>query len=289
MENGRINRGIRLGTMMADHIAMTFITMVFAMPIMIKTFSNTMIIDHSPNNMEIFHGNLLYAVLFGFSLYFCKDSFNGRSIAKRMFKLQIVQIKSGNAATPMQCLIRNLFILIWPIEVIVSFINPERRIGDFVAGTKLVDYVPNQNKPEYNFAQIILSLIISFSLMLGIMSLFENYIKDRDIDELSYIESSYNIEDSKELNNAFSSSLGDVLIPDIKIFDSISDTPGVKYLSCILRLKNNTIEDNSEFELLKEETRRIVYSVLSDDKFTGKVVYVYQVPGSLHTSTFYFH
>ena len=43
-------------------------------------------------------------------------------------------------ATELQCFIRNLTIAIaWPLEVVVGFINPERRIGDFIANTKVVE------------------------------------------------------------------------------------------------------------------------------------------------------
>lgn len=38
----------------------------------------------------------------------------------------------------MQCLIRNLFIVVWPLEVLTSLINPHRRLGDFITGTMVI-------------------------------------------------------------------------------------------------------------------------------------------------------
>ena len=42
----------------------------------------------------------------------------------------------------MKCFIRNLTIPIWPIEIIFVLINPKRRLGDFIAATR-IDYVDN--------------------------------------------------------------------------------------------------------------------------------------------------
>ena len=76
--------------------------------------------------------------------YFFKDSFNGRSLAKRMLKLQVVDNTTGEVASVGKCFVRNIFIIIWPVEVLVSLFSPQRRIGDMVAGTKVVNYTTSQ-------------------------------------------------------------------------------------------------------------------------------------------------
>jgi uncharacterized RDD family membrane protein YckC len=83
---------------------------------------------------------LFFGLMF---VYFLKDSFNGRSLAKRMLQLQVVNHRTGKPATVLQCFIRNIFIIIWPVEVIFTFFQPERRIGDLVAGTRVAYYEPN--------------------------------------------------------------------------------------------------------------------------------------------------
>jgi hypothetical protein len=108
----------------------------------------------------LFLGNY-YLNIIAFSLYFNKDVYSGRSIAKRLLKLQVVDIKTDMPANPIKCLIRNLTLVIWPIEVIVALINNERRIGDFIAGTRLTSYRPVQHNEPVNWAWIAVAIMIS--------------------------------------------------------------------------------------------------------------------------------
>ncbi len=72
-------------------------------------------------------------------IYLNKDFFKGKSPAKRILGYQIINRKTGKPASELQCFLRNLTICIaWPLEVVVGFINPERRIGDFISNTKVV-------------------------------------------------------------------------------------------------------------------------------------------------------
>ncbi|WP_420553346.1 RDD family protein [Tenacibaculum aiptasiae] len=77
-----------------------------------------------------------YLIIF---IYFNKDFLRGKSPAKRLLGYQIINQKTSKQATELQCFIRNLTIIIaWPLEVIISFINIERRIGDLIANTKVI-------------------------------------------------------------------------------------------------------------------------------------------------------
>jgi len=71
-------------------------------------------------------------------LYFNKDFFKAKSGAKRFLGYQIIDNKSKNPASELQCFLRNLTLIAWPIEVLVGLLNPERRIGDFLANTKVI-------------------------------------------------------------------------------------------------------------------------------------------------------
>jgi uncharacterized RDD family membrane protein YckC len=103
------------------------------------------------------------------SLYINKDIIRGQSIAKQIMKFQIVSNSTGKVATIYQCFIRNLFLFfLGPIEVIMSTINPSRRIGDIVAGTKLVDYDPGLEQPQLKFLQIITCIILPVLFLTGI-------------------------------------------------------------------------------------------------------------------------
>ena len=54
-----------------------------------------------------------------------------------MTNLHVVNATKGKEAGPWRCLVRNLLLMIAPIELIMLFVNSERRIGDFVAGTRV--------------------------------------------------------------------------------------------------------------------------------------------------------
>jgi uncharacterized RDD family membrane protein YckC len=149
----------RLTSMLADHFIMCMIATAFAIPFMISTFSTS-----SFQNLTELTAST-YIELIGFALYFNKDCINGQSIAKRLLKLQIIDIKTENVASPLQCFVRNIFCILWPIEVIVTLVNPTRRIGDRVAGTKVI-VVNIPKKESLNYIQIALSLILGYGLIL---------------------------------------------------------------------------------------------------------------------------
>jgi hypothetical protein len=98
MTEQKTNAGTRIGSMLLDHIAMTFIAMIFFIPGMILGFSAAFEVSHEQTSPDIF-GSLSYFGLIGFALYFCKDSINGRSIAKRALKLQVIENSSGRVAS----------------------------------------------------------------------------------------------------------------------------------------------------------------------------------------------
>src|SRR5688572_26999482 len=164
MNEQKVNPGTRFGTMILDHIIMTMIAMVFSIPGMIIGFADAFKVSHEQTTPDIF-GGLSYVGLIGLAVYLCKDCINGRSIAKRILKLQLVDNKTGQVASPLKCFIRNIFCILWPIEVIVALVNPSRRIGDVVAGTKLVPFDPALEQPKPNFGQIAISLGIAYGIM----------------------------------------------------------------------------------------------------------------------------
>jgi uncharacterized RDD family membrane protein YckC len=167
MTEKKITLGTRLGAMILDHIMMTIIMVLFMLPGLISEFDTQFSVSHEQTMHDPFAG--IYFWLFGFALYFCKDCINGRSIAKRILKLQIVDNKTGQVASPLKCFVRDVFCILWPIEIIIALINPSRRIGDLVAGTKLISFDPSLEQPKPNYAQIALSIGIAYGIMLLFM------------------------------------------------------------------------------------------------------------------------
>jgi uncharacterized RDD family membrane protein YckC len=166
-----LNTGQRIGSMLLDHIIMCAVAMIFLIPSMLIGIGS--IVETTPTHTSAeFLGPWIYIALCGFVTYFCKDVVNGRSIGKRITNLQVVDDKTGEVATPMQCFVRNIFCIIWPAEVIITFFNPQKRIGDLVAGTRVVVYNPLvtvQPKPEIR--KILVPVAISYVLLLLIFLL----------------------------------------------------------------------------------------------------------------------
>lgn len=97
-----------------------------------------------------------------FSLFLNKDIFFGKSIGKSFVGLRVVSSRTGNPAGPIQCMIRNLFLLIWPLEALMLFFSPKRRIGDIVAGTKVEESAEIGHENKWRYIQAILSVVGSF-------------------------------------------------------------------------------------------------------------------------------
>ena len=124
--NPRIHRVL---SMLLDHAIMC----ILVVPIGILIFGILSQFEEYLN--KIIGMIIMYIPIF---IYFNKDFFNAKSPAKRILGYQIIDRKTNRNASELQCFVRNLTIIAWPIEVIVGFINPERRIGDFLANTKVI-------------------------------------------------------------------------------------------------------------------------------------------------------
>lgn len=83
---------------------------------------------------------------------FNKDFFGGQSPVHRKLGYKVLDKKTNETASKIQCMIRNLTGPVWPIEVIFILVNPKRRLGDIIAGTILTE-VPTSD-PESILADI---------------------------------------------------------------------------------------------------------------------------------------
>ena len=68
-----------------------------------------------------------------------KDFFGGQSAVHRLLGYQVIDVKTNKPANKMKCMLRNVTAPLWPIEAIFLIANPKRRLGDFIAGTCLVE------------------------------------------------------------------------------------------------------------------------------------------------------
>lgn len=115
----------RIVAFLIDHI---IICVAFAMLGMVEVFVKT--------DFELFW-KLYYIFLLAFMfIYFFKDVINGQSIGKRIMKIKVVDL-NGNKASLFNLIIRNITILIWPVEALLLLLDKDR-LGDILAKTKVV-------------------------------------------------------------------------------------------------------------------------------------------------------
>ena len=126
-----MNRLLRIGSMFLDHFIMSFI---IGIPMMFITALSRLSSAYQP-----FERTPIEVVAFwiGIFIYFNKDFVKGRSIAKRICGLVVIDIKTDKPASSLQCFIRNMTVPLWPLEFLVSLFSPRRRIGDLIANTRL--------------------------------------------------------------------------------------------------------------------------------------------------------
>ena len=159
----KITPALRLGSMLLDHAITCFALVIVLLPFLLfsifKGFTGT---ASTEILTPAFSGDLLLMSAV-FAIYYCKDSIDGRSMAKRITKLQVVDARSGATAGAIRCCIRNLTIPIWPLEVLITLFSPTRRLGDFIAGTKTVAFDNAKDKMPANWANIIVAFLIGFA------------------------------------------------------------------------------------------------------------------------------
>lgn len=113
---------------------------------------------------------LVFTVAFVFTVFICKDLIlSGNSIGKRISHLQILDI-DNNEPSSLKLICRNLFFFLWPIDIIFCCLNPERKLGDILFGTKVV---PSSfiKKRSCNVKIVILYFSITLSLVFTIFGL----------------------------------------------------------------------------------------------------------------------
>jgi len=134
----RIKIVLRLVSMLLDHIIMTFVILGCALISFGLTY---LFLRNSEQEVYLESQAIIPFILFLvlFSVYVNKDGIKGKSPAKRFLGFVVVDNKTGRIANPIKTMLRNSTLLIWPIEVIVALFSPSRRIGDYIAGTKLIE------------------------------------------------------------------------------------------------------------------------------------------------------
>jgi uncharacterized RDD family membrane protein YckC len=120
----------RLGSMLLDHFIMCLVSAVIVIPLFLITF-------FTQRYFNVQSSWIIGVVVF--IIYFNKDFFRGKSPAKRILGLQVISKKDNKPASRIRCFLRNLTIVLWPIEVVITLFSRQRRLGDLIAGTKVIE------------------------------------------------------------------------------------------------------------------------------------------------------
>ncbi len=133
------SRKRRVFAFVIDHFVMTFLMVSIVFLALGPNFMDE-------NNMDKMTTIMLAVMLPGFILYFSKDSIRGISVGKWIMG---IMVRDANSPTEVpsfsRLFVRNLYIIIWPVEFIVLASSDEKkRLGDKTAKTIVVK---NPNKP----------------------------------------------------------------------------------------------------------------------------------------------
>lgn len=94
------------------------------------------------NNPELLHIVIGTPIM---TAAFMKDIFHGASPFKKVLGLQVVNKSTLEPITPLKSVIRNsTFIILFPIELIIMFLSPRRRLGDLISKSIIVEVPPIQ-------------------------------------------------------------------------------------------------------------------------------------------------
>lgn len=158
----------RLKTMLAD----LWYCMAIFMPFFVVLMILFLLINPFGFSEEGFSYSYISVMMIPWSIMLFiiinKDIASGRSAGKRVFGFKIVDFKTKENASHIQCMLRNITMMIWPLEVLMVGLNPKRRIGDFVAHTEVV----KSDKLEVETLSKDLADINSFSPQLIMGSIF---------------------------------------------------------------------------------------------------------------------
>lgn len=143
------SRKRRIAAFLIDHFVITFLIVT----ILFLFFGEDLI---NGNNRRQIIPILLSALIPGFILYFAKDSYQGISIGKWIMGIMVRDENCLNKVPTFgRLFLRNLFLIIWPIEFIILAINEQKkRLGDKVAKTVVL-----KNPIKYSKASRIMALI----------------------------------------------------------------------------------------------------------------------------------
>jgi uncharacterized RDD family membrane protein YckC len=179
----KISAGKRLLSVLLDFLSCILIAgilvLIFAYPL--EIIESNIEIDAKLKYILLFYGFVIVYPL-AFLPFFVKDIVNGRSFIKRLNGIVVLDEKTKLAPKTYQHFLRNITMIIWPIEIIWITFTPEKRLGDHLAGTFIANY-DQSLESNFNFNSLfkaitiniaVVSILVGISILLA-MAVNPNY------------------------------------------------------------------------------------------------------------------
>jgi uncharacterized RDD family membrane protein YckC len=195
------SRKRRIVAFLIDHFVMTFLMVSIVFILLGPNFMD----ENNPSKMM---STILLVIIPGFILYFAKDSFKGVSIGKWIMGIMVRDEKNNNEIPSIgRLFLRNLFIIIWPVEFIVlATNNQKKRLGDNVAKTVVFK---NPNKSE-KIPRILTLFTIGITFFVFVIFISGNAMKNSDAYKVAIKE----INQNKDIVNEIGGIKGFGMLPN---------------------------------------------------------------------------
>lgn len=273
----RPSTGTHIKSACIDYLLALLVIYITCIPTMFHLFSPDDVGNYAQLGIFPLGGPLHYVSLAGFALFCCKDSFNGRSPGKRVMGLQVVDNGTLESASPMQCLVRNVTVIIWPIEMAFVLLRPGRRIGDWLAGTRVAAYNASQEHMRPGFWRVFIPLAIAYGAILLLFSPLRQL-------NPKIVKESYNAAASKQLQGLLNDSLGRFISAQVQVYDSVSGR-NLKGVTVLCHVKKKYMKDKDSTLYIQRAAEQLIYRAIPPQQFMGWVAWIAPGAGTMQVKT----
>jgi uncharacterized RDD family membrane protein YckC len=227
------SRKRRIAAFILDHFILTFLIVLLIFVFLGASYLDTI-------SAEKTISTILFGLIVGFGIYFLKDIFKGISPGKWIMGIMVRDDQNRNIIPSFgRLFLRNIFLLIWPIEFIVLAVSDhKKRIGDIVARTLVLK---NPNKPLKR-PRILTLIGIGVLFFIFVFAVSGNAMKNSEAYKLAIHEIEKNVEIKKETGGI----VGYGFMPTGSI--NISETEGEAQLKITVKGKVKDIDVNTYLE-----------------------------------------
>jgi uncharacterized RDD family membrane protein YckC len=213
--------------------------------------------------------------LIGYVFYMLlRDLYQGRSVGKRICNLVVIDSNDGKVASAVQSVVRNITILIWPVEIIfLIFRKDGRRIGDHLAKSTVVAYHQDivQREDKRQFWWLLLTSLVVLSVMLYSRRYFAPTISEKDYLKMEVFDSITTERVDTMLKNRLNTEVKSV---EVKAYYSNS-MPSFKYFKLYISL-NSYDQFENEIDSIKIIINDLLREEFGANQYKGvcKMVFV---------------